>query len=526
MKDGYFFLHHSPVARSSGASAVAAAAYNANQDLEHKQQRHGELDIAFRQTLNKGIVDDALRQALNESFVTPVSYEESILLEAGQITPSLRQSCTAQGVEISGRCHVAQHSEGYTLWDPDQKLRYVVRRGDDGWALYQQHGIALSDHVTVEKKNRREWVIRDSDHHYTIKEFELKEKDAETGKRKTIKRGLDLYANKWHRYSGKGDVQESWIELPRHAPPEMKEMAAQPNPTPELRSALWNAAEAVTVSRNGIAAYKYEVALLRDLSFEQNKQALRAFVQKNFTSRGHVADIAIHEVEASDRRANLHAHILVSAHSITKEGEFSRTKESAWWSHPARLREWRQSWQDTLNDCCEEYGIAVRVDHRSYAERGIDKVPGVHLGPQQHHMEKKGIETRKGEHNRDIKQDNAVRAVTSHFDGTPEAHLAAETDHEKQQQARHLRRGHPDIEALPESQLDALHQANLRTVMAGRMRQSVRSAAETIHRVRRYSQAVMGRAKEWASTAFDRYAVSTMRRMASQYQRERGGPER
>jgi len=530
MKNGYYFLHHSPVARSSGASAVAAAAYNANQDLEHKQQRHCELDIGFRKTLNQGMVDEALRQTLNEQFVTPVSYAEMILLEAGQIAPSLRQSCTAQGVEVSGRCHVAQHSEGYTLWDPDQKLRYVVRQavGQDGekWTLYQQHQIQLSEQATVEKKNRREWVIQDGENHYCIKEFELKEQDAATGKRKTVKRGLDLYANKWHRYSDKGDVQETWFELPRHASAEMKAMGANPNPAPEVRSALWNAAEAVTVNRNGQPAYKFELALLRDLSFAQNKQAIRAFEQKNFTSRGHVADIAVHEVEASDRRANLHAHILVSAHSITKEGEFSRTKESAWWSHPARLREWRQSWEETLNDCCEQHGVAVRVDHRSYVERGLEKVPGVHLGPQQHHMEKKGIETQKGEQNRDIKQDNAVRQVTGQFEGTPEERLAPEAGHAEQQQVRLLRRSTIDIKTLPESQLDALHQANLRTVMAGRVRQSVRSAAETIHRVRSYSQVMMDRAKGGASTAFDRYAVGTMRRMASQYQRERGGPER
>ena len=521
-KDGYFFFHHSPVGRSSGASVVAAAGYNANQDLLHKQQRRCELDIAFRKTLGKGIVDDALRQTLSEQFVTTVSYEEKILLEAGQIAPSLRQSCAAQGVEISGRCHIAQNSEGYTIWDPDQKLRYGVRQEGKKWTLYQQHNIRLSEQATIEKKNRREWVIRDGDNHYSVKEFELKQKDEATGKRKTVKRGLDLYADTWHRYSRKGDVQETWFELPRYASADMKAMGASPNPAAEVRAALWNAAEAVTVNRNGQPAYKYELALLRDLSFEQNKQAIRAFVQKNFTSRGYVTDIAIHEVEASDRRANLHAHILVSAHSINKQGEFSRTKDSAWWSHPARLKEWRKSWQDTLNDCCEQHGVEVRVDHRSYAERGIDKVPGVHLGPQESHMEKKGIETKKGEHNRDIRQDNAVREITRHFDTVGEALPTSETEHDVQQQARHLRRSMDNIEELTEAQLDVLHQANLRTVMAGRMRQSVRMAAETVNRVRNYSQAMMGRAKE----AFDRYAINTMRRMKQQYQRERGGIER
>ena len=130
MKAGYFFLHTSPVSRSSGASAVAAAAYNANQDLLHKGQRCSELPIGYRTELNSGIVTEALRQALDERQVTAVTEAEIDALKAGEIAPGLVQRCGLEEVELSPRCHVAQQQEGYTLWDADQKLRYVVRQGD------------------------------------------------------------------------------------------------------------------------------------------------------------------------------------------------------------------------------------------------------------------------------------------------------------------------------------------------------------------------------------------------------------
>ncbi|MEZ4711617.1 MAG: MobA/MobL family protein [Caldilineaceae bacterium] len=261
MKAGYFFLHTSPVSRNSGASAVAAAAYNANQDLLHKGQRCSELPIEYRKELNSGIVTEALRQALDERQVTAVTEAEIEALKAGEIAPGLVQRCGLEEVELSPRCHVAQQQEGYTLWDADQKLRYVVRRGEDGWVLYQQHGIALSGDATVEKKGRREWVIHDGENQYRIKEFNVRETDPDTGKRKVVRQGLDVYADRLHRYARKGDVQETWIQAPDHAPDWMRAMAAKPNPEPELRAALWNAAEAAAIARDERPARKVEVAL-------------------------------------------------------------------------------------------------------------------------------------------------------------------------------------------------------------------------------------------------------------------------
>jgi hypothetical protein len=554
MKAGYFFLHTSPVSRSSGASAVAAAAYNANQDLLHKGQRCSELPIEYRKDLNSGIVTEALRRALDERQVTAVTEDEIEALKEGEIAPGLVLRCEAEEVELSPRCHVAQQQEGYTLWDADQKLRYVVRQSDDGWVLYQQHGIALSGHATVEKKDRREWVIQDGENHYRIKEFNVRETDPETGKRKVVRQGLDVYADRMHRYGRKGDVQETWIQTPDHAPDWMRDMAAKPNPEPELRSALWNAAEAVAVARDERPARRVEIALLRDLTYEQNKACVRAFVEEQFTSKGLVADVAIHlKKEASDGRENLHAHILLSARTITSQGNFSNRKH-AYWDSRERVKEMRQAWADILNRFCDQYGVEVRTDHRSYTERGIDREPGRHLGPEQWHMEERGVETTIGEANREIRQNNQVRNSVRNY-GLDEAQPALagdldaglvsssrrEQDHQPGDGQREVKRSAEAKaeskpsgewfaavapEAFSESKLDALHRDRLSLSMAGRVQRSVRSMAENLNRLREYGRTMLAKTRGLTGSVFDRYATTVMRRIPQGRQRERETPER
>lgn len=49
-----------------------------------------------------------------------------------------------------------------------------------------------------------------------------------------------------------------------------------------------------------------------------------------------------------------------------------------------------------------------RIDHRSLAEQGADRLPQIHLGPHSAALEKRGIETEKGAHNRAVTEHNAV----------------------------------------------------------------------------------------------------------------------
>ena len=54
----------------------------------------------------------------------------------------------------------------------------------------------------------------------------------------------------------------------------------------------------------------------------------------------------------------------------------------------------------------ERQGKETRIDHRSYERQGIDEVPTIHLGVAAMQMERRGIRTRRGNKNREIKFTN------------------------------------------------------------------------------------------------------------------------
>lgn len=76
------------------------------------------------------------------------------------------------------------------------------------------------------------------------------------------------------------------------------------------------------------------------------------------------------------------------------------------WNSREALMGWRESWAEMCNRTFERYGIDARIDHRSYEEQGINKVPTVHKGAA-FYMEKKGKETELGGLDRQIREDNA-----------------------------------------------------------------------------------------------------------------------
>ncbi|MBE5971066.1 MAG: MobA/MobL protein [Lachnoclostridium sp.] len=76
------------------------------------------------------------------------------------------------------------------------------------------------------------------------------------------------------------------------------------------------------------------------------------------------------------------------------------------WSSKDTLKRWRENWAVTCNRVLEENGIDTRIDHRSYAEQGVARIAGVHMGVQAFQMEKKGIRTDRGDLNRQIQEDN------------------------------------------------------------------------------------------------------------------------
>lgn len=215
-------------------------------------------------------------------------------------------------------------------------------------------------------------------------------------------------------YTRKGGVLYSEIMLPSYAPEEYRD-----------RQTLWNAVEFVEKNKNAQLAYNFEIALQNELTFEENRELAREFLQKYFVDDGMMIDFAIHEPDKEGGIPNPHFHVLAPIRPIEENGEWgykqhrvysldedgNRIKDEAGkyiytsepttdWGESEKLELWREKWAEMVNAKFEEKGLECRIDHRSYVDQGLDLIPTVHEGANVRQMEARGIKTEKGELNR------------------------------------------------------------------------------------------------------------------------------
>lgn len=224
-----------------------------------------------------------------------------------------------------------------------------------------------------------------------------------------------------HDYTKKCGVAYSEIMLCENAPEEYQD-----------RATLWNAVEQAEKGSRAQLAREYEVALPVELSREEQIQLVRDFAKENFVDKGMCVDFSIHDKEDG----NPHAHIMLTTRPIEKDGTwgakatneyvldkngerilqkidkqnrkiYKRVKiETTDWNTKEFLQRSRSSWAEKVNQELEKKSLSQRVDHRSFKERGIEKIPTQHIGVSANAMEKRGIESQRGNENREIKQAN------------------------------------------------------------------------------------------------------------------------
>lgn len=74
----------------------------------------------------------------------------------------------------------------------------------------------------------------------------------------------------------------------------------------------------------------------------------------------------------------------------------------------SKAKEWRNAIAEVINTVNEKQGIMERIDPRSYKDRGIPLIPTIHLGEKASALERKGIQTERGNINRAIEKYNAM----------------------------------------------------------------------------------------------------------------------
>ena len=180
----------------------------------------------------------------------------------------------------------------------------------------------------------------------------------------------------------------------------------------------WDAAD-LHERANGRLFQRVEVALPTALTAEEQRELAVGFARHLTADEQLPYTLAIH----AGAGTNPHCHLLISER--TNDG-LERSPEQ-WFRrynaaepeqggarkttalHPkAWLAETRAAWAEQTNQALAEAGSELRIDHRSYAEQGIERVPGVHLGPTVLAMEARGIETERGAAARAVAQQNAA----------------------------------------------------------------------------------------------------------------------
>lgn len=188
----------------------------------------------------------------------------------------------------------------------------------------------------------------------------------------------DEREGKTHDYTRRRGVEASFIVAPDGC-----EWAQD-------RAVLWNAAEASEKRKNSTVAREYELALPSELDAAEREALARQFAEAVVERFGVAADIALHSPGREGDQRNHHAHILTTTRTVEPDGMGQKTRVlDAAKTGSAEIESLRELWAMQCNEVLERAGEAVRVDHRSYERQGVERVPGVHLGPHSTAVERK-----------------------------------------------------------------------------------------------------------------------------------------
>lgn len=124
--------------------------------------------------------------------------------------------------------------------------------------------------------------------------------------------------------------------------------------------------------KNARVIDKIMVALPIELDASQRKELIRSFVQ-SLTKGQAPWYAAIHQ--SGKDQSNPHCHIIIRDKSILNGRRVALLSEKG---STARIRE---QWAQQASLALKKAGYNITLDHRSYKDQGIAKIPGNHRGP-------------------------------------------------------------------------------------------------------------------------------------------------
>jgi hypothetical protein len=139
----------------------------------------------------------------------------------------------------------------------------------------------------------------------------------------------------------------------------------------------------------GRVCERFRVALPVEATQEQREALVRAFGDALTDGlAGYIA--GIHDQSGNDVN-NPHFHMAAFDHH-QRSGGRGRPRSTLGMARKNAVERTAKLWADTHNRLMKEWGFGVEsyIDHRSYKERGIDRIPQIHEGPASRAMADKG----------------------------------------------------------------------------------------------------------------------------------------
>lgn len=206
-------------------------------------------------------------------------------------------------------------------------------------------------------------------------------------------------AGRVHDYRRKGGYVIGGVELPEGASEELLD-----------RQTLWRRHEEKDIRKDAELFREVTVALPNELDYIASANVIRSLA-KLLTDRGMCVQWDIHDTTKEGQR-NLHAHMMVTMRSLQLDGTFGN-KNRSWNKYNGGLNIadlLRPEAARLMNEELAKIGSTEHVEHKSYVDRGIDKIPTKHIGVVATAMERKGKKTNKGRWNRYIDALNEIHA--------------------------------------------------------------------------------------------------------------------
>ena len=203
-----------------------------------------------------------------------------------------------------------------------------------------------------------------------------------------------------HNYRHKGGYVSGGVELPQGASEDLRD-----------RQTLWSRHEKKDIRKDAELFREIVASLPNELDTAASERVARGLAAK-LTEQGMCVQWDIHDKTNKEGQRNLHVHLMLTMRELLPDGTFGN-KNRSWNRYNGGLNiaeMLRPEAARLMNEELAAIGAEKHVEHESYAERGIDKIPTSHLGVAAAAMERKGMKTRKGNWNRYIDRLNEIHA--------------------------------------------------------------------------------------------------------------------